>query len=369
MFLYWGRRGAGPRLAYELHREALLNGDIRPILSVSRQSANFAAYRSFGDSVFPVDTFVRGIGAASGLWRVPLLRAALAKRIGADRIGAVVSLMPHVWNPFVISAVRRAGAHYTAVMHNASAHPGDETGLVNGLTLLEARRADLVVTLSSTVREQLVAGGQVPADRIVSLFLPDLSYADKSRADMSAPGQPVRLLFLGRIRRYKGLGLLVEALEALRERGRDVRLSICGEGPIEPYRERLLSLGATIINRWLSEDEISQQLACHDAVVLSHTSASQSGVAAAAFGAGLPVIATPVGGLTEQVVHRVNGVLATAATADALADAIAAFVGDRQLIASLRDNIRSNEEHSMRSFLQKLVQTVRARQEAVQGRP
>lgn len=362
MFLYWGRRGAGPRLTHDLYREALLDGEIRPTLSVSRQSENFADYRNFADRVFAVDTFSHGVGAVSGLWRVPFLSAALARRIKADRIDAVVCPMPHLWNPLVIPAIRRTGARYVTVIHDASAHPGDETGMASYLTQLEARRADLVVTLSNTVRERLIAGGKVPAERIVGLFLPDLSYATEHAAGTPAPGEPYRFLFLGRIRRYKGLGLLVEAFEQLREQGMNVQLSVCGEGPIEPYRERLQALGAKIVNRWLSDAEIAEQLGCHHAVVLSHIEASQSGVAAAAFGAGLPVIATPVGGLAEQVTHRVNGLLADAVTPTALAAAIAELVSDPALIVSLRKNIQSNEGRSMRAFLQKLVQAIRTSQ-------
>jgi glycosyltransferase involved in cell wall biosynthesis len=160
--------------------------------------------------------------------------------------------------------------------------------------------------------------------------------------------------------RYKGLGLLTEALEILRDRGVKVQVSVCGEGTIEPYRERLSSLGVKIVNRWLSVADISEQFASHDAVVLSHTQASQSGVAAAAFGAGLPVIATPVGGLTEQVTNGVTGILARSATPGALADAIATLAGDPGLLAALRDNIRSNDQRSMRSFLEKLVHSIQA---------
>jgi glycosyltransferase involved in cell wall biosynthesis len=272
----------------------------------------------------------------------------------------VVSLMPHPWHPFVLPWVRRTGVRYVSVIHDASAHPGDETGILSGFMLAEARRADLVVTLSDIVREQLIASGKAPADRIVSLFMPHLSYVTAGAARLPAPGEPFRFLFLGRIRRYKGLGMLVEAFELLRRQGVNVELSICGEGSIEPCRERLLALGANVINRWLSESEIAEQLAGHHAVVLSHIEASQSGVAAAAFGAGLPVIATPVGGLSEQVAHRVNGILAEAVTPQALAAAVAAFVDDPKLVISLRNNIRANEERSMRSFLQQLLHAIRA---------
>jgi hypothetical protein len=153
MFLYWGRRGPGTQLAYELQREALLSENVRPTLSISRQNEYFETFRAFGDSVLAIDTFSRGFGAATGLWRVPFLASTLAERIKADRIDAVVSLTPHLWTPFVMPALRRAGAVYVKIVHNAAAHPGDATGIVSDLTLFETRHADLVVTLSNTVKE------------------------------------------------------------------------------------------------------------------------------------------------------------------------------------------------------------------------
>jgi glycosyltransferase involved in cell wall biosynthesis len=357
MFLYWGRRGSLTKLAHDLHSEALRDGTVRPTLSISRQSENFEASRPFGDTVFAVDTFSHGIGAATGLWRVPALGWALARRLRQDGTQAVVTLMPHVWTPFMIPHVRRAGARYATIIHDASAHPGDRTGIVNDMIMGEARRADVVVTLSETVQERLIEEGRAPADRIARLFHPDLAYGG-ARAAPPAPGEPFRLLFFGRIMRYKGLGLLVEALETLRGHGPNIELGVYGEGSVAPYAQRLQALGATVVNRWLTEAEVAEILSRHHAVALSHVEASQSGVAAAAFGAGLPVVATPVGGLKEQVMDGVNGVLADDCSPAAFAAALSRLAGNADLYATLRRNLDAGGAHSMQRFLRELVGAV-----------
>jgi glycosyltransferase involved in cell wall biosynthesis len=357
MFLYWGRRGSLTKLAHDLHSQALSDKAVRPTLSISRQSENFDASRRFGDSVFAIDTFSWGIGAAKGIWRIPALGRALARRLRQDGTQAVVTLMPHIWTPFLIPYVRRAGVRYATIIHDASAHPGDRTGIVNDLIIGEARRADVVITLSETVRERLIADGRARAERIVRLFHPDMIY-DGPRAAGRAPGEPFRLLFFGRIMRYKGLGLLVEALEMLRGQGPCIELGIYGEGPIAPYGERLQALGAVIENRWLADAEVAEVLSRYHAVALSHVEASQSGVAAAAFGAGLPVVATPVGGLKEQVADGVNGVLADDVSAAAFAAALARLAGSADLYAKLRENLRVDGSHSMQRFMQELVGAV-----------
>ena len=59
--------------------------------------------------------------------------------------------------------------------------------------------------------------------------------------------------------------------------------------------------GVVVENRWVAEDAVGALLAWADALVLSHTEASQSGVAAAAISARRWVVATRVGGFAEQL--------------------------------------------------------------------
>ena len=97
-------------------------------------------------------------------------------------------------------------------------------------------------------------------------------------------------------------------------------------------------------------------LARYHRPVLSHTDASQSGVAAAAFGAGLPVVAMPVGGLIEQVVDGVTGLLASRADAPALADATKRLLLDPTLYRAVCTNIaRTREQRSMATFVKDCV--------------
>lgn len=354
IFLYWGRRGGLTPYVLGVHRAALAEPGIAPLLCVSRQNDDFAAYSSVGNSVIGVDTFRGGAGALGAAWRIPLLRGQLARLVRDRGIELAVTLMPHVWSAFVATAIRGAGARYVSIIHDAAAHPGDRTGLVNDLLLRDARVADRVVTLSESVREHIVARGIVPADRVTTLFLPDFDY-DATIAPPPKPGEPFRLLFLGRIMAYKGLGLLVDAVELLRARGLNVALGVYGSGSLEPHAARLRALGATVVNRWLSDADIAEALSTHHAMALSYTEASQSGVAAVASGAGLPAVATPVGGLREQIVDGVNGVLAAAPTAAAFADAIQRLVGDPSLYAAIRACLASGSDHSPARFVQELI--------------
>ena len=78
-----------------------------------------------------------------------------------------------------------------------------------------------------------------------------------------------------------------------------------GQGPESAALATLRKLpGVTVENRWVPEGEVGALLAWSDALVLSHREASQSGVAAAAIAAGRWVVATRVGGITEQLRHE-----------------------------------------------------------------
>jgi hypothetical protein len=67
-----------------------------------------------------------------------------------------------------------------------------------------------------------------------------------------------------------------------------VEVGVFGEGTLGASTKWLSAMGAEVINRWLTENEIAAILPRYHALVLSYTEASQSAVVAAAFGAGLP---------------------------------------------------------------------------------
>jgi glycosyltransferase involved in cell wall biosynthesis len=58
-----------------------------------------------------------------------------------------------------------------------------------------------------------------------------------------------------------------------------------------------------------------------------------------AFLAGVPVIASDIGGIPELVTHEVNGLLFPVGDVDALARALQRVAGDRGLLQKLRDGI------------------------------
>jgi len=353
MFAYWGRRGPLSQLSLELAHVIAARNDLHCTISVSKQNEQFDKFNFLHEDLFAIDTY--NYQAFLCYMHLRNLRRNLTQRLLCDNARAFVSMMPHMWSPLTASAIRRAGVRHIAVIHDANGHPGDRSGLANGWLLREAAVADHVITLSATVAHQLMDAHGISEKKISVLFHPDLNYGTQLGSGERRSG-PLRVLFLGRVLPYKGLDLFVDAIARLRNDGVQVQIGVFGEGKIKSTTAAALSaLGAEIENRWLRDDEFKGILSRYDIVAASHREASQSGVIAAAFGAGLPVVATPVGGLPEQVTHNATGLVAKSATAAAFADTIRMLAKNRGLLAQLqREIIARREERSIQRFVDKI---------------
>lgn len=351
LFIYLGRRGALSQFALELARTAAE----RAVLVISRQNELFAEIAAAGAQVVAVDTFERGSGAIVNLCRVPPLRRRVIEALSEYDADTAIVLMPHVWTPLIAPAIKRAGARYVVIIHDAAPHPGDPTALVNRWLLRDVRHADQVITLSEHVSRQLTERGIVEADRVRTLFHPILG-ADGSRALSPRPDGTAAFLFFGRIMSYKGLPLFVDACEILRQEGRSFAIGAVGEGNMGGLIGRLERLGAEVVNRWVGHGEIADIMRRYDAVVVPSTEASQSGVVGLAHGHALPVIVTPVGGLPGQVDDGVTGLVASSISAGAVADEMRRFLLDDELRRRLREGVQARRESmSMARFVEALI--------------
>jgi len=149
-----------------------------------------------------------------------------------------------------------------------------------------------------------------------------------ARAELDLPSNRRVALFLGLIRPYKGVDILIDAVAALPEES-DWLLLVAGEpwGGLESVLRRQvdeLETGSRVrLNlRWVPETEVPRLLAAADLVVLPYRSGSQSAVAPMALAAGVPVLSTSVGGLPEIVRDGVDGRLVEPNSAEALTRAL-----------------------------------------------
>lgn len=151
-----------------------------------------------------------------------------------------------------------------------------------------------------------------------------------------------RFLFFGRMEAYKGLDVLLEAIDLL-PKGHGLRFVLAGRGPeLERHRARLATQPAVeIVEKFLPPTEAVSQFRRARAVVVPYRDATQSGVISAAVGNGVPVIASRVGGLADAVEDQQTsdekpcGLLVPPSDPSALASALLAMADDatRQRLA------------------------------------
>lgn len=319
---YWGRKGAGGQLALALADALRRRGDVALALSLSAQADLLGPMRLLGVPLDAVPTYSSAAGFAAGFLRLPLLARRLRRQALEFRADVVVSVMTHLWTPLVAPGLKRAGLRFVPMVHDAEPHPGDPGLFWEWRLTRELDAAESAIAFSDAVAAGI--GRRRPGLVVHRMELGALLPGGAAPAARAADGT-VRFLCPGRLRAYKGLDLLRDAWRLLQPRHPEARLLVAGEGDAEALAPGLASLpGVEVQARWLAEAEMARMIGAADAVVLSYREASQSGVAPLAHGLGVPVVATPVGGLAEQVRDGVDGLLARAVTAEALAEAMAA---------------------------------------------
>ena len=357
VFVYLGRRGFS-RFALDVMRAAIKNPAVTPLMIVSRQNESHRSFSDLGATVVSVDTFEGNFGAIFNAWRIRHIRSEIRAIIARLKPGAIIELMPHVWSSFIFSPDLIRDTRYIPIIHDYQPHAGDYRSacIVWSLKRL-LRRTNVVFTLSGAVAGRLEAGSANSRRKIVTLFHPDLDFG-ASRHRLPPPaGSAMRLLFFGRIMHYKGLPVFLDMVDELRLRGLSVEVGVIGEGNLGSSAPRLAAMGAEVINRWLNENEIGDHLSRFHAIVLSHIEASQSGIAAAALGAGMPLVATPVGGIIEQILNGETGLIAKRADAIALADVVATMFSTPGLYAHMCRRIEElRGERSIERFVQRCIE-------------
>lgn len=157
---------------------------------------------------------------------------------------------------------------------------------------------------------------------------------DASALGELAPGAAARpgptIGYVGRLDPEKGPDLLIEAWALARQRLPDARLLIIGSGALEAKLRRATRDWPDVV--WVGyRADTAPFVATMDLLVVPSRREAFGLAAAEAMAAGVPVIATRVGGLPEVVRDGVDGCLVPPLDSAALADAIVRLGSDARL--------------------------------------
>lgn len=170
-------------------------------------------------------------------------------------------------------------------------------------------------------------------------------------------GAGARLLCVARLAPAKNHALLLQTVARLRESGRDVSLTLVGDGPLRGRLEELArELGISERVRFAGRrtDTPAFYRDCDLFVLLSDYEGMPMSIIEA-MASGLPVVATRAGGVGELVDDGVSGALVEADAA-AAAEAIAAICDDPALYARLSAGaVRTSSRYSATAMMEKYV--------------
>jgi glycosyltransferase involved in cell wall biosynthesis len=160
------------------------------------------------------------------------------------------------------------------------------------------------------------------------------------------------ILFFGNIAPYKGLDILIQALTRLKQEGSGPRLLIAGRiKNCQPYWDDILSmidkygLKDKIVTKiqYIPDDEVELYYKSADLLILPYRYIFQSGVIFLSYSFGLPVVATDVGTLAEEVLEGETGFMCRPEDPDNLASKI-----DLYFKSDLYKNLEANREKIIR---------------------
>ena len=144
---------------------------------------------------------------------------------------------------------------------------------------------------------------------------------------------------------------LLEAMLIVRERCPEALLLLPGTGPdLEMVKARCTELGLDSCVRFLGfHDDYDSLLAVSDLMVHPSDNEGVALAVCAAMAAGLPIIATQVGGLMEVLKHQSSAIMVPPRSPRELADAICSLIGDPVTAAKLGAEARRfiREEYSL----------------------
>jgi glycosyltransferase involved in cell wall biosynthesis len=210
-------------------------------------------------------------------------------------------------------------------------------------------RADIVLVLGVRWQQYVCRELRVPAAK-VSVLLNASPGPDLAPTLHPRNGDPLRVLFLGRLGKRKGVPEILQALADVRVRERAWTAVLAGDGDIAHYRLEARRLGLddrVIFRAWLDAEEVSRLLADSHVLLLPSRAEGLPMAMVEAFAHAVPVVGTPVGAMPDVLEGGINGLIVRAGDSGQLADALLTLLDDEELRLRLARNARRTWEERL----------------------
>jgi glycosyltransferase involved in cell wall biosynthesis len=205
---------------------------------------------------------------------------------------------------------------------------------------IAARWCDRIVVLTDRGREEHLAQGVGSPEQFVTIhsgvrlgpYRNGMPRRDAARLALGLSGNAQVVGCVARLTPIKGQAVLLEAIARLSERLPEVRLLLVGDGEDRvalQARARRADLSGKVIFAGALADP-RPAMAAMDLVAMPSLNEGQGRAVVEAMAAGLPVVASRVGGLPEVLDGERGGLLVPPGDPETLADAIELLLSSRQ---------------------------------------
>lgn len=214
---------------------------------------------------------------------------------------------------------------------------------------LVLRSSDRVLVVSEFLKRETVKLG-IGEEKIRVVYMGSAP-RDTKKEEFGLDGRIVT--FIGGLVKQKGVDILLEAFKEVP----DAKLVIVGDGKERSNLERLASDIEDVHFLGYREDLISV-LEKSRVLVLPSRQEGFGLILLEAMSAGVPVVATRVGGIVEIVEDRYNGILVEPENPEQLAEGINRVLEDRELRKNLIENGRKTVERFSRESVSNVVDEI-----------
>jgi len=243
------------------------------------------------------------------------------------------------WTVWAFSQFFRSPSAFVLTVHDPQPHSGDAAARVRTRWAdnRNRRRADAIIVHGEALAREMER--IEPSVRGRVHVVPHGALGERVGA-LKGEG---RFLMFGRVQAYKGLGVLLDAVEILAAQNRRFEMTVAGVGDhLDQHRARIARWPQVRLDeRYIPADEVAGLFEACDAVTMPYLDATQSGVGALAMMAGRAVIASDVGAIGEVVRDGENGLIVPAGDAPRLAAAMARILDEPGLAARLGAGARA----------------------------
>lgn len=259
------------------------------------------------------------------------------------------------WQPglsYVAKRLRQKNIKVIFLCHNISDH--DASFVRKRLSRALLRQADGYIVHSTDQTRVLKRQFKKPV--LNKKILPLYDHYPAKKQTNSTETKALKLLFFGFIRPYKGLDLLLDAFEEIKNK--NIELQIVGEvwNELSALEKRIREIGNSRISynfSYVNDDEAADYFLDSDVIVLPYRSAPGSAVVSLAYRYGKPVIATQVGGLKDAVIDGKTGWLIKPNSPSILAEKIEE-ISKKQAKSMSLNIVKLNKENTWQKFAKEI---------------